>query len=101
MSTYENNCILNKLNMPFNVFGNSSHDNNDKIDTSLFVQKTYLRHNYIEANIEEDIDLKNQFRIKNLPDPISVREAASKNYVDNLFNDPSVLKNTEHIDLND
>ena len=87
--------------MPINVFGNSSNNSDNKIDTSLFVQKPYLRHNYIEANIEEDIDLKNQFRIKNLPDPILVQEAASKNYVDNKFNDPSILKNTEHIDLND
>ena len=45
--------------------------------------------------------LKNQYRIKNLPDPISIREACSKNYVDNLFSDPSIVKNTEHIDLND
>ena len=88
--------------MPINVFGNSnSNDNGSKTDTSLFVQKPYLRHNYIEANIEEDLDLKNQYRIKNVPDPISIREAASKNYVDNLFNDPSIVKNTEHIDLND
>ena len=72
-----------------------------KIDTSLFVQKPYLRSNYIESNIEEDIDLKNQFRNKNLPDPISIREAASKNYVDNLFNDSSIIKNDAHIDLND
>ena len=89
--------------MPINVFGNSnSNDNNgNKFDTSLFVQKPYLRTNYIESNIEEDIDLKNQFRIKKLPDPISIREATSKHYVDNLFNDPSIIKNTEHIDLND
>ena len=88
--------------MPINVFGNSNSNNSDnKIDMSLFVQKPYLRHNYIEANIEVDIDLKNQFRIKNLPDPISIREAASKNYVDNLFNDPSIIKNNAHIDLND
>ena len=60
-----------------------------------------MRTNYIEANIEEDIDFKNQFRIENLPDPISIREAASTNYVDDLFNDPSIVKNTEHIDLND
>ena len=79
--------------MPINVFGNSnSNDNGSKIDTSLFVQKPYLRTNYIEANIEEDIDLKNHYRIKNLPDPISIREAASKSYVDNLFNDPSIVK---------
>ena len=65
--------------MPIYVFGNSnSHDNDNKIDTSVFLQKPYLRINYIESNIEEDIHLKNQFRIKNLPDPMSTREAASK-----------------------
>ena len=43
--------------MPINVFGNSnSNDNKNKIDTSLFAQKSYLRTNYIESNIEEDID---------------------------------------------
>ena len=87
--------------MPINVFGNSSNNNDNKIDSSLFVQKPYLRTNYIESNIEEDIDLKNQYRIKNLPDPFSIREAVSKNYVDNLFNDPSIIKNNAHIDLND
>ena len=49
------------------------------MDTSLFVQKPYLRTNYFEANIEEDFDLKNQYRIKTLLDPISIREAASEN----------------------
>ena len=84
------------------MFGNSnSNDNGSKIDKSLFVQKPYLRYNYIEANIEEDIDSKNQYRIKTLPDSISIREAASKNYVDDFFNDPSIVKNTAHIDFND
>ena len=88
--------------MPINVFGNSSSNISDnKPDTSIFVQKPYLRTSYIESNLEVDIDLKNQFRIKNLPDPISMREETSKNYVDNLFNDPSILKNTDHFDLND
>ena len=48
------------INMPINVFGNSSNNSDNKFDTSLFVQKPYLRANYIEANIEENIDLKNQ-----------------------------------------
>ena len=86
--------------MPINVFGNSSNNSENRIDTSLFVQKPYLRTDYIES-ILEDIDLKNQFRIKNLPDPISIRETASKIYIDNLFNDPSIMKNTTHVDLND
>ena len=87
--------------MPINVFGNSSNNTNNKIDTSFFVQKPYLRTNYIESNIEEDIDLKNQYRIKNLPDPINIQHACTKNYADNLFNDPSIVKNDAHIDLND
>ena len=87
--------------MPINVFGNSSNNSDNKIDTSLFVQKPYLRTNYIESNIEEDIDLKNQYRIKNLPDPISIGEPVSKQYVDNKFNDPSIIKNTAHVDFND
>ena len=88
--------------MPINVFGNSNSNNNgNKINTNLFVQKPYLRTKYIEANIEEDINFKNQYKIKNLPDPTNLQDACSKNYVDNLFNDPSILKNTEHIDLDD
>ena len=43
--------------MPINVFGTSSNNSDNKIDTSLFVQNPYLMSNYIEANIEEDIDL--------------------------------------------
>ena len=87
--------------MPINVFGNSSNNTDHKNDTSLFVQKPYLRTNYVESNIEEHIDLRNQFRFNNIPDPTIIREAASKNYVDNLFNDPSIVKNNAQIDLND
>ena len=70
--------------MPINVLGNSSssYHKGNKTDASLFVQKLYLRTNYKEANIEEDFDLKNQFRIQHLPDPFSKQEAALKNYVD-------------------
>ena len=78
-----------------------THQNGHKIDTSLFVQNFYLRNNYIEANIEEDIDMKNQFRIKNRNDPLSIRRKASKKYVDKVINDLSLTRNTAHIDLND
>ena len=59
-----------------------------------------MRTIYIEANIEKDIDKKNQYKIKNLPDPISIRDVASKNYVD-MLKDPSIIKNTTHVDFND
>ena len=87
--------------MPINVFGNTPINSEHKIDTKLFVQKPYLRTNYIESNLEEDVDLINQVITTNLQDPTSIREPASKNYVDNLFNDSSILKNTTLFDLND
>ena len=89
--------------MPINVFGNSSNNNNDnKIDTSLFVKKPYLKTNYIEANIEEDIDLKNQYKIKNLIDPINLHDACNKNYIDNTINESSLLRldPNEKLDMN-
>ena len=61
--------------MPINVFGNrsTSHDNGNEIDTSKFVQKLYPRTNYIEANIEKDNNMKNQYKIKNLPCPKKIQ----------------------------
>ena len=87
--------------MPINVFGSSSNISERKIDTSLIVQKLHLRTIYIESNFEENFDLEDHFRIKNLPDAVSRRGAASKNYVDNKFSDPSTTKNTDHVDFND
>ena len=88
--------------MPITVIGNSSHDNNkNEIDNSLFVQKPYLRSNYIEANIEEGINMKNQLKSKNLPCPQENSDSFCISYVDNFFNDPSLVKNNDLIDLND
>ena len=88
--------------MPINVFGNSnSNDNGNKINTALFVQKLFLRNNFIESNFEEVIDLKNHYRIKNSPNSICIRDACSKNNVENKFNDPSISKNTTQLDFDD
>ena len=74
--------------MPINVFGNSnSNDNNNKVDTSKFVQKSYLRSNYIETDLDHDINLKNQYRIINLPDPINNNDGVNKIYIDNKISD--------------
>ena len=42
------------------MFFGSCNDNisTNRIDTSSFAQKSDLRTNYIEADIEEDIDMK-------------------------------------------
>ena len=86
--------------MPIKVFGNASNNSQNEIDISLFVQKPYLRTNYLESNIEEDINLKNQDKIINIPNPTNIQDACTKNYVDDLFNDPSILKNSANIDVN-
>ena len=88
--------------MPINVFGNSNSNNKgNKTDTSLSVQKPYLRTNYLESIIEGDMDLKNQYKIKSLPEPVSIKEAAAKNYIDKSFIDPSIIKNTGLVDFFD
>ena len=62
--------IILNLTMPISAFGNSSHNKINRTDTSVNVQKPYLRTNYIEGKSEEDLDLKSQYRIKKLPDPV-------------------------------
>ena len=70
--------------MPINLFGNSSASNdiNDKIDLSQYARKSYLRSNYIETDIDHDINLKNRYRIINLADAINDKEAINKIYID-------------------
>ena len=89
--------------IPVNIFGNSAspHDKGIKLDTSLIVQKPYPKTKDFESNTIKDTDLQNKFRIKKFPDPISNRKAASKNYLDKKFSDPSIKNNTTHVDFND
>ena len=67
--------------MQINVYGNNSPSqiNDNKKVTSLFPQEPYLKTNYIEINIEDNIDLKNQFRIKNLKAQSASDEQLQKN----------------------
>ena len=73
--------------MPINVFGNSSNNSENKIDTSRFVQKSYLRSNYIKTDLDHEINLKNKYRIINLPDPINDKDGVNKIYIDNKITD--------------
>ena len=60
---------------------------------TLCVQEPILA-NCIESNMEGDIDMENQLTIKKLPNPVTIREPASKIYADDKINDPSIVKNT-------
>ena len=89
--------------MPINVFGNSIQNNSKKIDISQYVQKPYLRSTYIESNIDQDIDLKNQYRIINIPTPINEKDIVNKIYIDNKIGDiiKRNIQNDEYISFLD
>ena len=67
------------INMSINVFEKGSTSSANKFGTSVFVQKPYLGTKFMEKNIKGGFDLKNQFRNKNLPKPISSEEQHQKN----------------------
>ena len=56
------------------------------------VTKSYVRANYIESEMEEDIDMKQKFKIKNLVEPSDVNDAANKAYVDKNINESTLLR---------
>ena len=68
--------------MPINVFGNSLKNSEIKIDTPRFVQKSYLRSNYIETDIDHDINLKNQYTTINTLQPVKDNDIVNKIYID-------------------
>ena len=57
-----------------------------------------MRTKYIESNIEEDIDMKNQYKIKQLPNSMDPQDSSTKSYIENYS---TKLGNIAHIDLND
>ena len=89
--------------MPINVFGNTSNISENKIDTSQFVQKSYLRYNYIETDIDHDINLKNQYRIINTLQPINDNDIVNKINIDNKIADiiKKYIQNDDYISFLD
>ena len=84
--------------MPINVFGNSNSNdnNNNKIDLSQYARKSYIRSNYIETDIDHDINLKNQYRVINSLQPINDNDVVNKIYIDNKIAD--IIKKNIHND---
>ena len=87
--------------MPIDVIGCTSVKTVKKIDTSSFVQKCILINNYIESDVEENIDMKTQFKIKKLFQPTTIRKAASRLCVEIKFTNPSRIINIAHVDFID
>ena len=56
-----------------------------------------MRNNYIESNIEENREMKEQFLFKNLPVPTKFQESDPKSFVDVLINTSSIKRNTGHV----
>ena len=84
--------------MPINVFGSSlSSNDNHKIDLSQYARKSYIRSNYIETDIDHDINLKNQYRIINIANPINNKDAINKIYIDTKVAD-IIRRNTQNDD---
>ena len=50
-----------------------------------------------DEKLEQDSIILNS----TLTSPKTIIELPTKNYVDNKFNDPSIIKNTDHVDFND
>ena len=100
--------------MTINRFGSSSSKSSSNSETNG-VSKSYVHQTFLEANIEEDIDMKSSYKVKNLPEPIDAGDAVSKSYLTNQltgldpwknlpeedvhFNDKQLL-NTSQIELN-
>ena len=57
--------------------------NSNTSTSSSGVTRTYIRANYIESNFEEDVDMKNEYKMINLPNPTPLQDPATKYYVDN------------------
>ena len=88
-------------NMTTMEFGSPSNSFQNKFETSLIVHKRYLRTNYLESNFEEVNDMKSLFKIKKLLFLQVKVDAACKSLVDSGLNDPSVIRNTAHVNFND
>ena len=86
--------------MLIKICSSTSHNVENKLDASSFVEKIYLRTNYIESKIEEGIDMRNQFGTKKSIRPIKATEGVCRSYVVKKFDEPSVIRSNAHVDSN-
>ena len=87
--------MTDKFGRPIN------RDSKNNIKTSD-VTKSYIRDNYIESEMEENINMKNKYYIKNLPNPIDLDDGINKRYADSKYlkitdyDNESIVRNNTH-----
>ena len=87
---------------------NREPENGDQVTSKFYVDNT-IRNNVVESTLlrldpDEKINLDEQDSVipnSTLTSPKTIIEVPTKNYVDKKFDDPSILKNTTHVDFND
>ena len=91
--------MTDKFGRPIN------RDSKSNIKTSE-VTKSYIRDNYIESEMEENIDMKNKYYIKNLPNPIELDDGMNKRYADtnylkiSNYDNNSIVRNDRNMNFN-
>ena len=68
-------------------------------------QRVILEINYIESETEENINMRNQYYIKNLPNPIDLDDAVNKRYTNSNYlkitdyDNSSIVRNNVQIQI--
>ena len=83
--------------MPLNALGSTWGRVENKLDTSSFVQKQYLRNICIESNTEDAIDIKHHFK-KNLTNTVDSQDVSTKFHVVENVNQPCRGKSNVHVE---
>lgn len=80
--------------MTVNKFGEglNAYGDNSRIDTTNFSTKTYVHKTFIENQIDENIDLNNDFKIINSKEPENKNDLTTKDYVDTVGDRVSELE---------
>ena len=86
--------------MPIYVYGSTS-GKNEKNRYIYICTKAISRNIYIENNMEEHIDSKNPFGKKIYQTPLALEKQLQNHMLIKKNNDPSIIRQTAHVDLYD
>jgi hypothetical protein len=84
-----------------NIFGEGR---STQSNTKNFATRSYVHTNFLEADVEENIDMKDIFKILNVPIPVEPDDVSNKEYVDTTIEttkeyiDTSIESTTDELD---